>query len=146
MRIVPEEKMNKRFLAFITLALFVFSAPFAGAAEMQPGEYASTNTVEMANGQKKTFPGQDCLTAKDIADGLTKVGIESDNDCKVQNLVKGNGKITYRLVCEEDGKKQLADVAGTYTANSYDFAIKSASPGAAFKSIHVAGKRLGACK
>jgi hypothetical protein len=136
----------RRYFTVTTVALLVFSAQFARAEEMQPGQYASTNVVEMANGQNRAFQLQECVTAKDIADGMTKVGIESDGDCKVQDLVKGNGKITYRLICEEDGKKQLAEVVGTYTANSYEFAIKATSPGSGYKSIRATGKRLGACK
>jgi hypothetical protein len=138
--------MIRRFFTVTTVALLVLSAQLARAEEMQPGQYASTNVVEMANGRISTFQLQECITAEDIADGLTKVGIESDGGCKVQNLVKGNGKIAYRLTCEEDGKKQLAEVVGTYTANSYEFAIKAASPGSGYKSIKATGKRLGACR
>ena len=137
--------MNTRFFTVTTFTLCVFSAPLANAEEMQPGQYASVNVVEMANGEMKTFQERQCITAKDIADGLTKVGIENDGACNAQNLVKANGKITYRLVCEADGKKQLADVVGTYTANSYEFSIKAASPGPEHKSISLTGRRIGAC-
>lgn len=138
--------MNAKLFAIAICALFSLIADHADAEDMQPGMYASTNAVELANGQKRVHPDKECITAKDIADGLTKVGIESDGDCKAQNLVKGNGRITYRLVCEEDGKKQLADVVGTYTANSYEFAIKAVTPGSGYKAINVSGKRIGACK
>jgi hypothetical protein len=137
--------MMRRFFTVTAFTLLVCSARLASAEEMQPGQYASTNVVELVNGKKNTFQARECITAKDIADGLTKVGIESDGGCKVQDLVKGNGKITYRLICEEDGKKQLAEVVGTYTASSYEFAIKAAAPGAGYRSISVTGKRLGPC-
>ena len=138
--------MNAKFFVIAVCALFSLAASHADAQDMQPGMYASINAVELANGQKRAHPGEECITAKDIADGLAKVGIEGDADCKVQNLVKGNGKITYRLVCEEDGKKQLADVSGNYTANSYEFSIKAVTPGPGYKAINVTGKRIGECK
>ena len=138
--------MNERLSIVTIFILGVLAAQRAGAEEMQPGQYASTNVIEMSNGQKRTFQERDCITAKDIAGGLTKIGLESDSDCKVQNLVKGNGKITYRMICEEDGKKQVAEVVGTYTANSYEFVIKAVSPGPGFKAISASGKRLGVCK
>lgn len=138
--------MNRRFLSVTTFTLLFFTPQLARAEEMQPGEYASTGVFESANGQKRTLQDRDCVTAKDIADGMTKLGIERDDVCKVQNLVKGNGKISYRLVCEEDGQKWSAEVVGTYTANSYEFAMKATSPGPGAKSINVTGKRLGPCK
>ena len=119
---------------------------FADAQEMQPGMYATTATMQLAGGGPKTFQDKDCITAKDIAGGLTKIGIESDTECKVQNLLKGGGKINYRLQCEEDGKKQVSDVVGTYTADSFDFAIKASGDNTPYKSIRVKGKRVGACK
>ncbi len=133
----------------LSIAIFLITgaviAPAVGQ-EMQPGLYASTTEIELANGKKQTNQDQDCITAKEIADGLTKIGIESDTDCKVQNLVKGSGKVTYRMACEDGSKKLLTDVVGTYTATSYDFTIKPVSSGAAIKSMSVKGKRLGVCK
>lgn len=138
--------MHAKFFTIVICALFSLVVGHAFAEDMQPGRYASSNVLELANGQKRVHPAEECITAKDIADGLTKVGIEGDADCKVQNLVKGNGKITYRLICEEDGKKQLSDVVGNVTANSYDFSVKAVTPGSAYKAITVTGKRIGACK
>ncbi|MBL8522990.1 MAG: DUF3617 family protein [Betaproteobacteria bacterium] len=118
----------------------------AGAQEMQPGLYTSTVTMEMTDGKKQVTDDQDCITPKDIADGLTRIGIEADTDCKIQNFAKDNGRITYRLACEDGSKKLLSDVVGTYTTNSYEFTIKPASSGVIFKLMSVKGKRLGVCK
>jgi Protein of unknown function (DUF3617) len=140
-----EAKLKK----FLSIAITLLSCAFpqiAASQEMQPGLYDSTTALEMTDGKKQTNQDQDCITAKDIADGLTKIGIESDTDCKVQDLVKGSSKITYRMVCADGGKKLVSDVVGTFTASSYDFTIKPASAGALFKSINVKGKRLGVCK
>ena len=137
-------------MKFIASALLTVTSAllstFAGAAEMQPGMYATTATMELPGAAPKTFQDKDCITEKDLAGGLTRIGIESDTDCKVQNLVKGGGKISYRLQCEEDGKKQVSDVAGTYTADSFDFAIKASGDNTPYKSMRVKGKRIGACK
>ena len=138
--------MTRRLVTVTAFAAFVLASPLARAEEMQPGQYVSINVIELANGQKRTHEARECLTAKDIADGLTKVGVERDNDCKARDLVKGKGKITYRLVCEEDGTKWSAEVVGTYTAGSYEFVLKAASPGPGIRSIKASGKRLGACR
>lgn len=134
----------KRSLA-LSFLLYSF-ALVAGAQEMQPGMYASTTTLELANGQKKTKQVQECITPKDIADGLLNIGIESDPACKVQNYAKSPGKISYRLACKEGQKKLDSDVVGSYTANSYNFVIKPAAKGTAFKSVTVKGWRTGECK
>lgn len=137
----------KTFAAVLITCLSALMPVFAGAQEMQPGIYATTATMQLPGGAPKSFQDKDCITAKDIAGGLTKIGIESDTECKVQSLTKGGGKISYRLLCEEGGKKQVSDVTGTYTADSFDFAIKtSAAKDVPSRSMRVTGKRIGACK
>ncbi len=131
----------KRSLALS--ALLYPLALTAGAQEMQPGMYASTTVLELATGQKQTRQVQECITPKDIADGLINVGFVPDPACKVQNYKNVAGKISYRLSCK-DGKKKLdSDVVGTYTADSY-FEIKPAS-GSTYTSITAKGWRTGAC-
>lgn len=133
----------KRSLA-LSLLLYSF-ALVAGAQEMQPGMYASTTVLELADGQTKTKQVQDCITPKDIADGLISIGFASDPACKVQNYKKADGKISYRLSCK-DGKKKLdSDVVGSYTADSYNFTIKPAIGSTAYTSINAKGWRSGVC-
>ena len=131
------------------LTLIAFVLPFSCAAmaqEMQPGTYETSVTIEMLNGPPGSFQDKDCVTAKEIAEGLTKIGIESDAECKVENLVKGGGKISYRLLCQEDGQKQIAAVSGTYRSDAFEFAVKPETRNTRFKSLRIKGRRVGICK
>ena len=130
----------------IFLVASAISFPDCDAQELQPGMYATTATTELVSGPPRIFQDKDCITAQDIASGLTKVGIESDSDCKAQNLTKGGGKITYRLSCEESGDKHAVDVVGTYSADSFNFTIKSVGKNPQYRSLKINGKRIGACK
>jgi hypothetical protein len=136
--------MYKKRIA--TFFLFAMSVAIASAQDMQPGMYSQNISLEPASGPARNFQDKECLTPKDVSDGLTRIGIESDTECKVQNLVKGGGKISYRLICEEDGKKLPSDVSGTYSTDSYDFVVRNTSGYGPYKVIRVKGKRSGPCK
>ncbi len=126
-------------------AVLVLLATPARGQEMQPGMYATTTVMDGAV-DARAVQDKDCITAKDIVEGLTKLGIESDSQCKAANFTKGNGKVRYQLVCEEDGRKQIADVAGNYTATSFEFVVKPQGKDSLFRNITIKGKRIGSCK
>ena len=129
----------------LSFLLYFFTLAVSGQ-EMQSGLYASTTVLELANGEKKSKQIEDCITPKDIADGLTNISIQSDPACKVQNYSKSGGKISYRLACKDGRKKLDSDVAGSFTKDSYNFAIKPSASGTSFKSITVKGWRTGPCE
>lgn len=134
----------KHILLTMTLAAAAVSA---GAQELQPGQYATTAVVQMPDGKPEVSQDSDCITAEDIAGGLTKLGIEKEagSSCKVENLKQGGGKLSYTTVCVEKGKKDYVDVAGTYTSNTFDFTVRARDPKAIIKAVNVKGKRTGAC-
>ena len=125
-------------IAALTMGTLAFSQ------EIQPGLYATTLVMEMSGQPPRTIQDKDCVTAKDVADGLTRIGVESDSECKVEGFSKGSGKLSYRLMCLADGNKVTSVVTGTYTPDSYDFVIKSA--GKVQVSMRARGKRVGTCK
>jgi hypothetical protein len=90
---------------------------------------------------------EDCVTQQDINDGLTKVGIEKDSSCKVENFKRSPGKVSFRQVCAENGSKSTNDVTGTMSGDAFDFQIISNSAQMGNKSFRtrIVGKRIGNC-
>jgi hypothetical protein len=131
----------------IAFALAILPA-FAVAQDMQPGKYRTTLTTDLPAMKGRTVSDEDCVTPKDIADGLSKVGIEKDSDCKVSGLQRSPGRVSYRLSCTEDGQKSSGEVTGTMTADSFDFRFMMASAHTGGKPLatRVQGKRIGACQ
>lgn len=129
--------------AIVVVALAAF--PWAALAEdLQPGKYRQTLSSEADGGKAQTH--DQCITQADVDSGLSKVGIEDDGDCKVADFKKGSGSISYRMVCEEDGRRTTATTNGTFTRDSYDFHIVWQAPGKAKPTVlHAVGKRIGAC-
>jgi hypothetical protein len=129
----------------IVLATFCLAA---SAQEMQPGRYRTTVTSDIPGMKGRTMTDEDCITAKDIADGLTKAGVEKEAECKVSDFRRSPGKVGYKLACTEDGQKSAGDVSGTMTADSFDFRFTLAGPATGGKptATRVVGKRIGACK
>ncbi len=129
-------------------ALLACLAVAASAQEMQPGKYRTSVTSDLAAMKGRTITDEDCITAKDITEGLTKVGIEKDTDCKVTGLQRSPGKVSYQLACTEDGQKSTGEVTGTMGADSFDFrfVMKGPQPGGKAVATRVTGKRIGACR
>jgi len=134
-----------RLVLAAVLASIAFAAP---AQEMQPGKYRTSVTTDLPAMKGRTMTDEDCITAKDIADGLSKVGIEKDTDCKVSGLQRSPGKVSYRLACTEDGQKSTGEVTGTMGTDSFDFRFVMTGPQAGGKAVatRVTGKRIGACR
>ena len=134
-----------RLLVVIALAALPVAA---GAQEMQPGRYRTSVTSDIPAMKGRTMTDEDCITAKEIADGLTRVGVEKESECKVADFKRSPGRVSYRLSCVEDGMKTAGNVEGTFTADSFDFRFLMQGPQAGGKPVatRVAGKRIGACK
>ncbi len=131
------------------LAALILALPLAASAqEMQPGRYRTTVTSELPALKGKPVVDEDCITAQEIAAGLTKIGIEKEAECKVADFKRSPGKVSYRLACEEDGGRSAGSVAGSFTADSFDFLFTLSGPHTGGKPVatRVVGKRLGACR
>lgn len=133
-----------RILAAVALAALSFAA---SAQEMQPGKYRTTLTSDIPAMKGRPMTDEDCFTAKEIADGLTKVGIEKESECKVSDFKRSPGRVSYRLACTEDGNKTSGSADGTFTSDSFDFRIVMAGPQTGGKPVatRITGKRVGAC-
>jgi hypothetical protein len=126
----------------ILLAAALAIPAYAMADAMQPGLYRATIESPGEKPEKK----EDCITQKDIDEGLTGLSGERSASCKVQDMKRGSGSVSYRSTCEEDGTKATTQVNGTFTRDSFDlnFAMSvNADPPIKF---HMVGKRIGECK
>ena len=113
----------------------------AMAEAMQPGLYRGTVESPGEKPEKK----EDCITQKDIDEGLSGLNADTGASCKVQDMRRGPSSVSYRTVCAGDGAKATTQVSGTFTRDSFDmnFAMTiNADPPVKF---HITGKRIGEC-
>jgi hypothetical protein len=129
---------------FLPLAAALAVATGAAAQELRPGLYRQETTMSAPGMPARPQASQECVTKKDIDEGLVRLGHDKDDPCKASGVKRSPGKVSYRMACEES----TTQVEGTYTAESYEFNI-NATPGAGGgKAIRVVtkGKRIGDCK
>ncbi len=135
--------------ATFALALAALAVPLAaGAQDLRPGQYRTTTTVDVPELTGKPMVEEDCITQKEIDEGLSKFGIEKDSGCKVSNLKRSPGKVSYRSECNEEGMKSTSTVSGTMGGDAFDFAVATTSKLSGGKPIRarIVGKRVGTCR
>lgn len=126
----------------ILLAAALAFPAHAMAEAMQPGLYRGTVESPGEKPEKK----EDCITQKDIDEGLSGLNADAGASCKVQDMKRGANSVSYRTVCADSGVKATTQVNGTFTRDSFDmnFAMTvNADPPIKF---HITGKRIGDCK
>jgi len=126
----------------VLLAAALVLPAFAMAEAMQPGLYRGTVESPGEKPEKK----EDCVTQKDIDEGLSGLNADMGSGCKVQDMKRGPSSVSFRTVCAGDGVKATTQVNGTFTRDSFDmnFAMTiNADPPIKF---HITGKRIGECK
>jgi hypothetical protein len=121
-------------------ALLALSIP-ALAETMQPGLYRAT-TVSPG---EKPETSDECVTQKDIDDGLSALGASRDGSCKVQDFKRGSNDVSYRSVCAANGVNMASDVKVALTRDSFRMNL-AVNVGGETTKIHVEGKRIGPCK
>jgi hypothetical protein len=129
---------------FLPLAAALVLATGASAQELRPGLYRQETAMNAPGMPSRPQASQECVTKKDIDEGLVRLGHDKDDPCRASGVKRSPGKVSYRMACEESNAK----VEGTYTADSYEFTI-DATPGAGGgKAVRVVtrGKRIGDCK
>jgi hypothetical protein len=135
-----------RYAIVLPAALALASPLVASADDLQPGKYRQTMTSDMPGAGNKPLSGEECITQEDIDSGMSKVGLEQDTECKVLDLKRGAGSVSYRMRCEDEGKVSTAETQGTFTRDSYDFRIVWHAAGSTKSTtMRVVGKRVGAC-
>jgi hypothetical protein len=125
---------------FFLAAILALSLP-ALAETMQPGMYRSTS---VSPGEKPET-SEECVTQKDIDDGLSALGASRDGSCKVQDFKRGSNDVSYRSVCAANGVNMASDVKVAFTRDSFRMNL-AVNVGGETTKIHVEGKRIGPCK
>jgi hypothetical protein len=125
----------------LLLATLLALPALAHAETMQPGMYRSTSVVP----GEKPETSEECVTQKDIDDGLSALGASRDASCKVQDFKRGGNHVSYRTVCAANGMNVTSDVKVAFTRDTFDMNLAMTVAGETTK-IHVAGKRIGPCK
>jgi len=123
-------------------------ATTAMAQDPRPGKYRSTMKSDMPGMAGKPMVDEDCISKKEFEDGLTRLGIEKDTQCKVLDLKRAPGQVSYRLECVEDGRKSTVQANGKLAADAFDFTLvmTNAQMGPKPVTVNIQGKRIGECK
>jgi hypothetical protein len=121
-------------------ALLALSLP-ALAETMQPGLYRATSVSPV----EKPDTSEECITQKDIDDGLSALGASRDGACKVQDFKRGSNDVSYHTVCAANGVNVTSDVKVAFTRDSFRMNL-AMNVGGETSKIHVEGKRIGPCK
>jgi hypothetical protein len=125
----------------LILAALLALPPFALAETLQPGMYRSTS---VSPGEKPET-SDECVTQKDIDDGLSALGASRDASCKVQDFKRGANTVSYRTACASNGIDVTSQVKMAFTRDTFEMDVAMKVAGETTK-VHVAGKRIGPCK
>ncbi|MBL0140700.1 MAG: DUF3617 family protein [Betaproteobacteria bacterium] len=131
------------------LILLAVALPLAATAQdLLPGRYRTTTTTDLPAMAGKPVVDEDCITQKEIDEGLSKTGVESESNCKVSGMKRSPGKVSYQIQCQQDGMKTTGNVTGTLRGDAFDFVVVTSGLQAGGKPMRtrVVGKRLGSCK
>lgn len=133
-----------RYLPLAASAFALALATGADAQELRPGLYRQETVVNLPGAAARPQASQECVTKKDIDDGLVRLGQDKDDPCKVSDVKRGPGRVSYRTTCEDS----TTQVEGTYTADAYEFTINATPRGGGGKAVRAVtrGKRTGDCK
>lgn len=129
--------------------LVVVALPLAAAAQdLRPGQYRTTTTTDLPAMAGKPVVEEECFTQKDVDEGLSKFGIEKDSGCKVSNMKRSAGKVSYQIACQDGGIKSTANVSGSVGTDAFEFAIETSGGHTGGKPVRtrIVGKRVGSCK
>ena len=112
-----------------------------------PPEMASRMKTMMAENQEHGF--KTCLTAEDVKKPKEDFFAGKNNECRYDHFTMGGGKIDAAMHC---GKGQTMQMAGTYSADSYQMQTsmtasgdKSDEPGGMRMQMRVEAHRVGEC-
>jgi hypothetical protein len=131
----------------ILLAAALALPAYACAEMMRPGLYRETSR----SAGEKPDTSDECVTQKDIDDGLAALGAQKDPSCKVLDMKRSASSVSYRTVCSTNGVSMTTQANLAFTRDTFDgqFTIKMVGAGAGTSDsskIQVSGKRIGECK
>ena len=131
-------------LQSLAATIVLVALPCAAVAEdLQPGQYRSHISSDIPG--DKPRDDTHCVTQKDIDSGLTQLGAEQEQGCKVQDFKRAPGRVTYRTVCGKGSEANTTHVTGTFTRDTFDMKLQMLMDQGKAYTLRIAGKRIGAC-
>lgn len=132
----------------IVIATAAFALPLTASAQMKPGMYEYTMTMNIPGGPAMPpRTSQRCMTASDLEGGKAYQAPQNPgSDCKISDMRENGGKFSYKMACTKPQKLD-GTVQGSYTpaGMTMDMTMTMADmPGPMTQSI--TAKRLGDCK
>lgn len=115
-----------------------------------PPEMAQRMKTMMAENQEHGF--QTCLTPDDVKRPKEDFFAGKDNQCRYEHFTMGDGKIDAAMQCGKDGTTQVMQMAGTYSAESYQMQTSmkmeggKSAEGNMQMTMRVEAQRVGDCK
>ena len=139
-------KTAPKFTLLLAVALGGASLT-AAAQEMRPGRYKTALTMEMAGQSRPPQLHEDCVTQRDIDDGLARLRGDEEAQCKQSDVKRGPGTISYKMACVDEGRKSTGEASGKFGADSFDLTLTLNSPQAGGKPmrVNIRGTRVGEC-
>ena len=126
----------------VVLFAAVLALPACAMADMmQPGMYSTTVESPGEKPEKKT----QCITQKDIDEGLSGLGGQRNASCKVLDMKRGSSSVSYQTACADSGVKVSTRVNGTFSRDSFDMTLAMSVNADPPMKIHMTGRRVGAC-
>ncbi len=135
------------------------------ASFIRAGKWASKVTMEevtmpgmppeMTARMKSSIAGdksyESCLTEEQAKRPTEDFFAGKNNQCRYDHFNMGGGKIDAKMRCAQGGMSQVMEMAGTYSPDSYQMRMSTATEGAGGAAegmtmkMRVDAKRVGAC-
>lgn len=137
------------------IAVMGFTVAYATPAQMNPGLWEVTTTVEMSGMQGmqgmpaggQTYKNTMCMRASDMEMG--KKGIDKDmpKTCKITNMKSSGSNLSYNMSCSGE-QPMKGKVTINFKPNSYTgtMIMDVGGENAMKMTTKYSGKRIGACK
>ena len=134
-------------LALVVAVALVGASLTASAQEMRPGRYKTTMKVEGAGQSLPVHVDEDCVTQRDIDEGLARLRGDEEAQCKQSDMKRGPGSVSYKMTCVDEGRKSTGEASGKFSADSFDFNMTLDNPQAGGKPmrVNIRGTRVGEC-
>jgi hypothetical protein len=106
---------------WLSLALGFAALPMAtlAAAQMTPGEWTMSMTIEAGGRTQVTRPVTQCISQQDIDDG-DRVLPRPDGKCVLSNVQRSAEGVTYDIACMNGPLQQQGRASIVYAPDRYD--------------------------
>ena len=114
------------------------------AQDMRPGRYKTVARMEIPGSMMETVNDEICVTRDNIDEFLARLGGDKDPECKIADLERGPGAISYKVICVHPGATTVHETNGKFSSDSFDFNLSPKNEKA--MKLNIKGTRIGECK